>query len=539
MNTDSGAGSPAQSLESGTGKNYPAVRRLFRMIIPGYPAFNIYSHIARKTTALGPLCVATSVSKMPGWDVEIIDENNYRFPGPMDDGGRPDHAALQEMRKADAVGFYGGLSCTIPRLMQVAAFYKKAGAFTVGGGHHLTALPEEALRGGLDAVVNGEGETAVRELLETRDAGGDFEKVPGITFLKEGRPLSTSPREPMEDFEPLPLPDFGLLRFARIRVFPISRIRGCGMNCEFCSVKGRARPASPERLLEQIRYLVEGQGAREFFIVDDQFAQDRKETLRFCQILREYQERMGLSLFITVQIRLDCARDTELLTAMRSCNIKCLAVGIESPIDEELRAMGKHLVAADMAELARTYHRHGFLVHGMFIFGYPMRPGVEFKMSGQERIRRYRAFFSKARMDTVQVLLPVPLPGTEFRDRLQKEGRVLPNSEIGWEYYDGNFPIIVPDEPLTPEDMHLSMQALMGGFYRFRRMFGVMLHTIRFPLAMLPLVNLRTRWRKWYRHWRNDVIGSAGYFIMKKWHKAFREGPFRDKLLRGKAILEG
>jgi len=513
-------------------------RRVFRMIVPRYPGFNVYSHIAKKTTALGPICVATSVSKMPGWDVEIIDENNYRFPGPVDEEGLPDHAALQEIRPADAVGFYGGLSCIVPRLMILAAFYHEAGVLTLGGGHHIDAMPEEALRSGLDVAVNGEGEVTVRELLEAWDSGRPLEEVPGITFLKNGTLVATTPREPLEDFEGLPLPDFGLLRFARIKVFPVSRIRGCGMNCEFCAVKGRARCATPERLIAQIGYLAEGHRAREFFIVDDQFAQDRAETLRFCQMLRDYQKRMNLRFFLTIQIRLDCARDTELLTAMRECGIRCVAVGIESPIDEELRAMGKQLRAAEMVELARNYHRHGFLVHGMFIFGYPMRPGVEFRMSGAERVRRFRRFFRDARLDTVQVLLPVPLPGTALRARLEQEGRVLPHSEVGWEYYDGNFPIIVPDAPLTPEDMHESMLSLMGGFYRLRRMFGVMVQTLHFPLAMLPLVNLRARWRTWYRYWRNEVVGSIGYFIIRKWRKAFREGEFSERLKRGRAKLQ-
>ena len=513
-------------------------RRVFRMVVPKYPPFNIYSYAAKRTTALGPLCVATSVSKMPGWDVEVVDENNYRFPGPVDGQGLPDHAALQEMRPADVVGLYGGLSSTIPRLLAVAGLYRRAGAFIVGGGQHLDAVPDEALRGGLDCVVNGEGEITVRELLEARDSRRALEEVPGITFLKNGAPVTTEPRAPLEDFEPLPLPDFGLLRFTRVKLFPISRVRGCGMNCEFCAVKGRARCATPERLMAQMSYLAEGHRARRFFIVDDQFAEDRDESLRFCRMLRDYQRRMGLRFFITVQIRLDCAGDAELLRAMREADIRCLAVGMESPIDEELRAMGKRLKAAEMVELAKTYHRHGFLVHGMFIFGYPMRPGVGFRMGAAERLRRFRTFFRKARLDTVQVLLPVPLPGTALRERLDEEGRVLPNSEIGWEYYDGSFPVIVPDPPLTLEDMQKSMLSLMGGFYHLRRIFGVALHTMRFPLAMLPLTNLRQRWRKWYRHWRNEIVGSGGYFIMKNWRKAFREGRFEDKLRNGRAKLE-
>jgi len=511
-----------------------AKRRVFRMVIPKYPAFNIYSRIARTTTALGPLCVATSVSKMPGWDVEVIDENNYRFPGPVDAQGAPDHAALQALRPADAVGFYGGLSCTIPRLLAVVSFYQSQGVFTVGGGQHLDALPADALHAGLDVVVNGEGEATVREVLEARDARRGLDGIAGVTFLKDGMPVSSEARRPMEDFELLPLPDFGLLRFAKVKVFPVSRIRGCGMNCEFCAVKGRARCATPERLMAQIGYLAEGRRARTFFIVDDQFAQDRSETLRFCRLLEDYQKRLGLRFFVTVQVRLDCARDEELLIRMRACGIQCLAIGIESPIDEELRAMGKSLRAADMVRLARGYRRHGFLIHGMFIFGYPMRPGVEFQMSGPERIKHFRRFFREARLDTVQVLTPVPLPGTALRARLEKEGRVFTTSEIGWEYYDGNFPLIVPDPPLTPEVLQQSTQGLMGGFYHFWRIFWVVVHTLRFPLAMLPLLNLRARWHKWYRSWRNNVVGSGGYFMVRKWRKAVEAGHFREKLTKSR-----
>jgi len=37
-----------------------------RIVIPAYPAFNIYSRIARVTTALGPISVATAVHEVEG-----------------------------------------------------------------------------------------------------------------------------------------------------------------------------------------------------------------------------------------------------------------------------------------------------------------------------------------------------------------------------------------------------------------------------------------------------------------------------------------
>ncbi len=52
-------------------------------MVPAYPAFNVYSYIAKKTTALGPVCVASAANEMERWDVEVIDENNLRRYGPI------------------------------------------------------------------------------------------------------------------------------------------------------------------------------------------------------------------------------------------------------------------------------------------------------------------------------------------------------------------------------------------------------------------------------------------------------------------------
>ena len=99
-------------------------RYRLRIIIPAYPAFNIYSSIARRTTALGPVCVASAANETPGWDVEVIDENNLRRYGPRSRTEGANHEFLQGERPADVVGLYGGLTSTIPRLYEIAKFYK-------------------------------------------------------------------------------------------------------------------------------------------------------------------------------------------------------------------------------------------------------------------------------------------------------------------------------------------------------------------------------------------------------------------------------
>ncbi len=514
-------------------------RYKFRLVIPAFPAVNIYSIAAGRTTALGPICVASSVDKMAKWDAEVIDENNLRRFGPRDDFGRADHDFLQKTRPADVVGLYGGLTSTAPRLYEIARFYKNKGVITVAGGYHFCeeTIPE-ALYSGIDYVVIGEGEETITELLEAMEGNKDLNGIKGIAYLDNGKVIFTEKREPITDFDRLPMPDFSLARYAKMVIYPVERIRGCGMNCEFCAVKGKPRCSSVERLFERISYLAETRDARNFFIVDDLFGQDRDETIRFCDMMWEYQRRIGNRIGLGVQIRLDKAKDHELLSAMRRAGVNGVAIGFESPIEEELKAMRKHLKPSDMIAMARIYRKFGFIVHGMFIFGYPSGEGMNFSMPAGERIRHFKRFISKAKIDTVQILLPVPLPGTEFRRRLDAENRLYPIQNIGWEYYDGNFPLFEPDAPLTAEEMQASAWKIMSKFYQFKYMFFVILNLFSFPSIIFFLHNIKAGWRRWYRVWRNCILRFAGWLFLQTWTVGFDIGAFLQTLSQANASLK-
>jgi radical SAM superfamily enzyme YgiQ (UPF0313 family) len=513
-------------------------RRRLRIVIPAYPAFNIYSRVAKVTTALGPVSVATSVHEMEGWDVEVIDENNYGRSAPKDESGLPDHGALQRLRPADVVGFYGGLSSTIPRLYSVARFYQERGIPTLAGGQHFVQENiMEGLRNGIDVIVIGEGEETIKELLYAFEGKRLKSEIPGITYLDHDQRVQTQERQPLTSFDQLPMPDFSLVRYAKFKLLPVGRVRGCGMDCEFCTVKGKARYATPERLLEQIASLYETRGARRFFIVDDLFGQDRQETLRLCRLLKEYQGIIRKRLKITVQIRLDKAKDTEMLLAMREAGVMQVAVGFESPIGEELKAMDKRLKPEEMISLSRRYSQAGFSVHGMFIFGYPRGEDSHFQMPAKERIRHFRRFIKMARLNTVQVLLPVPLPGTELTHRLARENRIYSRNHLGWEYYDGNFPLFVPDKPMTPEEMQDSVRLIMGRFYRFKHMFHIGWNILSFPMLFFYLHNLREGWQKWYRIWENNVTKFGGWLIIRRWYSAFKKDNFPRKLAEAKKLI--
>jgi hypothetical protein len=121
--------------------------------------------------------------------------------------------------------------------------------------------------------------------------------------------------------------------------------------------------------------------------------------------------------------------------------------------------------------------------------------------------------------------------------RLKEQNRIFPKHLVGWEYYDGNFPLFIPDAPMTPEEMQASSHRIMGRFYRFKHMFHIGLHILWFPIFFFYLPNLKAGWRKWYRIWANQVTRFGGWVLLRRWYAAFKKDPFPRKLAEAKKYL--
>ncbi|MFA5878187.1 MAG: cobalamin-dependent protein [Candidatus Staskawiczbacteria bacterium] len=494
---------------------------LARFIVPAFPKVNIFSRYAGRMTSLGIIMVATAANKLWGWRVEVIDENNYK--GPRDEAGLPDHAKLQQERPALVVGFYCGLTSTMERAFDLADFYHRAGAIVLAGGWHVHYCPEEALDNNIDVVVHGDGEIVIKQLLAAIRDGAPIDGIPGISFSLDGRKFTNPPAMlEVACLDELPYPDFGLLRHVRkIRNYPIGRIRGCGKNCEFCSVKGKARWASAEYLFGTVNWLVETRGARNFFIVDDRLEEDLEGTMEFFRLIRE---KYGNKLHFTVQIRLEAAKNIEFLENMKAAGVDVSCVGYESPVDEDLRSMHKGYLAANMLEWTRILRRY-FWVHGMFIFGYPSKDKIS-KFGALELKKRFQSFIRKAHLDSIQVLHPVPLVGTALRKRLQDENRIIPQELVSLRRYDGSFVCFRPIG-MTIEDLQVIPFEIMRWFYSPFSFLRIPLRTIIFPFDFL----IRGWWR-WHRDWLRDIVKYGGHLLVQRWSKQEGNQGFLRELKR-------
>lgn len=109
------------------------------------------------------------------------------------------------------------MTSTIPRLYEIANFYKKEGIITIARGQHFVqeTIPE-ALSEGIGYIAFGEGEETIKKLLQAIEGNQDINEIKGIAYLKNGKPFFTAKREPIMDFDKLPLSDFSLVRYAKI-----------------------------------------------------------------------------------------------------------------------------------------------------------------------------------------------------------------------------------------------------------------------------------------------------------------------------------
>lgn len=497
---------------------------LARIIVPCTKRVNIYSRPLRVTTCYAAVVVATIISKIWGWRVEVIDENNY-WRGPLDKDGRPDHAALQRENPAVVVGFYCGLSSTIERVWDLAAFYRKLGVVTLAGSWHAHNLPEETLRHSIDLVVHGDAEPVLGKIISNftlrlplwRDVTGVSYLVDGnvwhntlhmeqVTGIQDKDEALNRLMNVTQDLNAQPYADFGLVKYARIKLYPVSRIRGCSKRCEFCSVRGAGRYASSLHFFRNIEWLVETRRAGDFFVVDDRLEEDIEGTIESFEMI---SKKYGNRLRFTVQMRLEAAENQRLMEVLYRAGVRVVCIGYESPNPKELKAMRKGVSAEKMLAYTRIWRKR-FRVHGMFMVGYPLQDNQP-SPSAQEVYRTYKSFIRRARLDSIQVLIVGPVPGSDLERRLREEGRILLPDEEMWAYADGNFVLFRP-VGITDKQLQKTALRLMRWFYgpsSFPR--------FAWRILTFPVDWIFRGWRDWHEDWCRDKIRFGGHFLLRKW----------------------
>ena len=253
---------------------------------------------------------------------------------------------------------------------------------TILGGYHATADGEEILSGAdhrlIDYIIEGEGEVAFNSLLRTIDTGGSLQDVPGILYRENGSVIRTE-RAPLLAPEEIRLPRRDLRIFRKgyhVMGHPgdvIETSRVCVYDCNFCSIRymyGKSfRKFATDRILLDLED-ARRHGATHIFITDDNITLDGRRLQELCDAITTSGLKMKFAMQASVK---GLRKNPGLAAAMARAGTRIVFLGIENASDSALAFMHKsnQLKSSDTRAVVADLKKHGILVVGGFIFGYP------------------------------------------------------------------------------------------------------------------------------------------------------------------------
>ena len=247
----------------------------------------------------------------------------------------------------------------------------------IGGGGLGKVVPS-AVAPACDAVVRGEGEDTVVELLAALVERRDIRQVAGLSFWHGGQLHHTASRsftrrldvptrmDIIRDYRPLSLVEQALRR--RFFYMTVEASRGCPFACKFCitpDLYGSYRASGVDRVIADLRDRL--RYSNRVWFIDNLFVVKREFTLAL--LTRMVDEGLGEHGNYTCFLRVENARDEELLPLLRRAGFTNVYVGFESLSASTQGEWNKSFRLREMADCVRTYHRHGLRVQGSFIFG--------------------------------------------------------------------------------------------------------------------------------------------------------------------------
>jgi radical SAM superfamily enzyme YgiQ (UPF0313 family) len=255
------------------------------------------------------------------------------------------------------------------------------------------------------------------------------------------------------------MPRFDLVDARRFHAMTIQFSRGCPFRCEFCDiivVYGRKpRTKAVERLLAEVEACLAA-GARQVFIVDDNFAGNKRLTRELLTALAAWGRERGYPIDFNAELSLDVAQDDELLRLLREANFTTVFVGIESPNPSALAEARKtQNTRQDIVHSVRRFHEFGIQVQAGMIVGFDADTTAIFEQQAE--------FAQHAKIPIVMAGMLQAVEGTPLFERIAAEGRLLSPS-TGDQFNHSN---IAPMN-MTTHELYAGYRDLLTRLYDWR-----------------------------------------------------------------------
>lgn len=311
------------------------------------------------------------------------------------------------------------------------------------GGPLATTCPERLMRkyDFVDFLIMGEGEYTALNLVKTLERNEDLKSIKGLAYRERGKVRFNPPSPLIENLDELPFPDRKLLGAQYDAVLPLENFvakfcvgkytslltsRGCPHTCRFCYTgsfgKGIWRCRSPQNVVDELEMLAH-EGYRHVYLVDDNFAADKRRVVEICRLIRQ----RGFDIYWSVETSVKNS-SYNMFREMKSAGCEAILFGIESVSQRILDYYEKQITPNESAIAVRKARKAGIsAIIGTFILGASIET--------REEIKATLKFARSIDLDGLIFFPLIILPETSIWHELKEQGYLTKElEEQYWEY---------------------------------------------------------------------------------------------------------
>jgi len=350
-----------------------------------------------------------------------------------------DHELPGKLTDAELVCFYT-ITAAFNAVLSLAELIKtkhNSNCKTIMGGPHPTARPHDCFTSPyIDYAAVGEGEVLVCELIENLTNPVIRDKLPGLCLrTSDGKVRCNGKADFPPELDPLPFPAYHhfpmhlvtptrptWVNARKLKCGSMMTSRGCPFRCTFCTSAAdqafgkKFRAMSPERVVEEMEWLVRDYGINFIEFQDDVFNLITSRAEEICRTLIRKKLPVRWSIPNGIS-RVENITDGFMrLCKQAGCVDAWFAAETGSDrIRHEI--IYKQNTMQQVRDAVAASKRAGLRTGAFFIFG-----------SADETLDEMQAtidFACSMPLDRAQFTIATPFPGTTLWDRIQREGTWL------------------------------------------------------------------------------------------------------------------
>ncbi|MDQ3111582.1 MAG: B12-binding domain-containing radical SAM protein [Bacteroidota bacterium] len=282
------------------------------------------------------------------------------------------------------------------------------------GGPEVRNHAQEFLLHGADALVIGEGEETMLQLIKAFSAGmKDLSGIKGIAFIAPDNEVTiTADQSLLKSIDELPFPNRKKINLQRYfdawknahgsSTLSLSTMRGCPYTCKWCSravYGGTYRRRSARLVVDEILMLQSEYTFDNIWFVDDVFTISHKWLKEFADEIAQRKVKVKYEI-ITRADRLN----EEVIDLLVSSGCFRVWIGAESGSQNVIDAMDRRVDVIQVREMIRLTRKKGMEAGTFIMLGYPGETQRDIK----ETIRH----LNESMPDYFTITLAYPIKGT-------------------------------------------------------------------------------------------------------------------------------